>query len=874
MSLQPGTRLGPYEIASLLGSGGMGEVYRARDTRLKREVAIKVLLAEFARDPERLARAQREGEVLASINHPHIAQIYGLEDADDAPCLVMEFVDGETLDERLVHGPIPIEEALELARQMADALEAAHERGVVHRDLKPGNVKITSSRHVKVLDFGLAKPADSTRRVDLSQSPTMPPSMTGDRILGTAAYMSPEQAKGQPADARSDIWSFGVVLFEMLAGKSPFGGDTMADILSAVLRVEPDWSALPADTPPNVRSLIKRCLQKDRHRRLHHMADARIEIEEAVHEPVRTPDAMTVTKAQAPLWIAAMFVAVVATAGTVLYLRPAQADALEARLQIVTPRAARPASLAMSPDGRSVVFEAVTEGKSQLWLRPIDSETAEAIPGTDGAAQPFWSPDSKSIAFFADQKLKRKDLAGGAAIVLSDASTETFGGTWNADGTILFGPANTSPLRRVSDRGGTVEDVTRIDSAEQGGHRFPYFLPDGRRFLFFATGTPTVRGVYVGSLDSKESRRLFDSDSAPVFAPPNHVLFARQGTLFAQRVDPDTLDSTGDPFLVAERVFVAMLTNIASVALSASKAGPLVYRATEAPRQLVWLDRSGNRVGTVGPPDPALQINPIRLSPDGRLVAVPRFTGGSVDLFLIDIARNALRRFTFDDAVADYGPVWSPDGNRVAFQSYRKGLNDLFEKPVLDSGAEQTLLVSPENKNVYDWSPDGRFILYASQNVKTDRDVWALPLEGDRTPFVVANSPFEDAQARLSPDGRWVAYQSNESGRTEIYLRPFPGPGASVQVSTTGGSNPEWRGNGQELFYIGPNNALTAVPVSVAAGRTIATGVPSALFSLQPGTSYAASRDGQRFLVNTSIDENPTAPITVVLNWARSTSPR
>jgi Tol biopolymer transport system component len=870
MSLQPGTRLGPYEIAGLLGSGGMGEVYRARDTKLKREVAIKVLPAEFARDPERLARAQREGEVLASINHPHIAQIYGVEDADDAPCLVMELVDGETLAERLAHGPIPIEEALEFARQMADALEAAHQRGVVHRDLKPANVKITSSRHVKVLDFGLAKPADSLERGDLSESPTMLPSMTGDRILGTAAYMSPEQAKGQPADARSDIWAFGVVLFEMLSGKSPFGGDTMAEILSAVLRAEPDWSALPADTPPNVRSLLRRCLRKDRHRRLHDIADARIEIEEAVHEPEPPPRAAAVTRGRTPLWIAAMAVAVVATAVIVFNLRPPQTDAPEARLQIVTPRALRPASLAISPDGRSVVFEAVTGGRSQLWLRPIDAETAEPIPGTDGAVHPFWSPDSRSVAFFADQKLKRKDLAGGAAIVLSDASTETFGGTWNEEGTILFGPANTSPLQRVSDRGGKVEDVTRIASPAQGGHRFPHFLPDGRRFLFFATGTPAARGVYVGSLDSKESRRLFDSDSAPVFAPPDHVLFARQGTLFAQRVDPDTLDSVGDTFLVAEGVFVAMLNNIASVALSASKAGPLAYRANEAPRQLVWLDRSGNRLGTIGAPDPALQANAIRLSPDGRWVAVARFTGGSVDLFLIDVARNGVRRFTFDDAVAEAGPVWSPDGNRVAFNSYRKGLNDLFEKPVVDSGAEQTLLVTPENKNMSDWSPDGRFILYASQNVKTDRDVWALPLEGDRTPFVVANGPFEDAQARFSPDGRWVAYQSNESGRMEIYLRPFPGPGASVQVSTDGGSTPEWRGDGRELFYIGPINTLTAVPVS-AAGRTIATGIPSSLFPMRPGTFYTAARDGQRFLVNTSIDDNPTAPVTVVLNWARRT---
>ena len=870
MSLQTGTRLGPYEIISLLGAGGMGEVYRAHDTRLKRDVAIKALPAEFSRDPERLARAEREGEVLASINHPHIAQIYGREDADGTPCLVMELVEGDTLHDRLVHGPIPVEEALELARQIADALEAAHERGVVHRDLKPANVKITTHRNVKVLDFGLAKSVDSTKRGDLSESPTLLPSMTGDRILGTAAYMSPEQAKGQPADARSDIWAFGVVLYEMLTGKPTFSGDSMMDILGGVLRADPDWDALPPETPPIVRSLLRRCLQKDRHRRLHHIADARIEIEEALHEPVRTPAAVKGTLgARARWWMAAMFVAVVATAVTLLYLRPAPVRGPEARLQIVTPRASRPASFAMSPDGRTVVFEAVADGKSQLWLRLLERETAEPLSGTDGAAHPFWSPDGRSVGFFADQKLKRKDIAGGSPIALADASTETFGGTWNADGTILFGPSNTSPLYRVSDRGGQPQAATRIESPQQGGHRFPHFLPDGRRFLFFAAGTATARGVYVGSLDSQESRRLFDSDSAPVFAPPDHVLFARQGTLFAQQVDVDRLEALGDPFLVAERVFVGALTNIASVALSASEAGLLAYRVPEAPRQLIWFDRSGNRVGTVGPPDAALQSTAIRLSPDDRHAAVARFTGGSVDIFLIELARTGFRRFTFDNA-AESGAVWSPDGDRIAFHSFRRGLNDLFEKSVADSSSEKTLLESSENKNIYDWSSDGRFILYSSQNAKTGRDIWALQLDGDRKSFVVVSTAFEDMQARLSPDRRWVAYQSNESGRSEIYVRPFPGPGGYVQVSTTGGSNPEWRGDGREIFYIGLRDGLTAVPVSVSAdGKTIATGVPSGLFLLRPGSFYSASRDGQRFLVNTALDDNPTAPITVVLNWAR-----
>jgi Tol biopolymer transport system component len=420
----------------------------------------------------------------------------------------------------------------------------------------------------------------------------------------------------------------------------------------------------------------------------------------------------------------------------------------------------------------------------------------------------------------------------------------------------------------VSDRGGQPQEATRVESPQQGGHRFPHFLPDGRRFLFFAAGTPTARGVYAGSLDSKETRRLFDSDSAPVFAPPDYVLFVRQGTLIAQQIDLETLEPDGDPVLVAERVFVGTLSSIASVARSASMAGPLAYRSTEAPRQLIWFDRAGRQTGVLGSPDAALESNPVRLSPDDRYVAVPRSVGANVDLFLLEIARTSLRRLTFDTA-PESNVVWSPNGDRIVFNSFRKGLNDLLESSLMDPGAEKLLLETTENKNAYDWSSDGRFILYASQNAKTARDLWALPLDGDRQPLVVANTAFEERSGRFSPDGRWVAYQSNESGRNEILVRPFPGPGGYVQVSTTGGTDPEWRADGLEIFYIGPGERLMAVPVEMnARAKTLTMGTPSVLCPLRPGSYYAPSRDGQRFLVNTSLEDNPTAPITVVLNWA------
>jgi Tol biopolymer transport system component len=873
MTLAAGTRLGAYDVLALIGAGGMGEVYRAKDSKLHRDVALKVLPDLWASDPDRLARFQREAHVLASLNHPHIAAIYGFEDIAGVRALVLELVEGETLADRMTHGPIPLEETLQMARQIAEALEAAHEVGVVHRDLKPANIKVRPDSSVKVLDFGLAKAMagdSAVGHVSLSPTITSPAMMTGAGvILGTAAYMAPEQAKGKAADARSDIWAFGVILYEMLTGRSAFGGETSVEILGSVLNTDPDWTALPATTPTLVRSLLRRCLQRDRSRRLRDIADARFQIEEALNEPGATGRAATIAPARTGrerlLWMAAVFAgAVAASLMTAVYLRRAPADAPEMRLQIVTPPGASLMSFSVSPDGRSVVFQATAEGKSQLWLRPLASETAEPLPGTENGTLPFWSPDGQSIGFFAGRQLKRSDITGGLVRTLASSPNDR-GGTWNDEGVILFAPSSTGPLYRVPVGGGSAVEVTRVDAPRHSGHRFPRFLPDGRHFLFFALGTPESQGVYLGSLDSMEARRLFEADGAAVFVPPDLALFPRQGALWAQRLDPDTFEPVGDSLPVAKSV--AVDSNLfANVALSASSAGVVAYRASGVQGQLTWFDRSGRQIGTVGGRDMD-QPADFRLSPDGRSVSFRRAISGNVDVWLMEVARGVLRRFTSDGA-REYEAIWSPDGSRIAFSSDRQGVLDLYEKPVAGAGAESLLLASPEHKNIYDWSFDGRFILYASQNPKTGEDLWALPLDGDRKPLPVAQTAFQEVDGRFSPDGRWIAYMLNESGRNEIHVQPFPGPGAKLQISTNGGSNPQWRRDGREIFFLGPDNRLMAVPVMLAAnGSTVEAGTPVALFATRPGSEFAASPDGQRFLINTSLEDAAIPPITVLLNW-------
>jgi serine/threonine protein kinase len=870
--LESGTRLGSYEILSTLGAGGMGEVYRARDTRLVRDVAIKILPWAFANDPERLARLEREARVLAALNHPNIAAIYGLEEADGVRALVLELVEGETLADRIARGPVPLTDALKIARQIADALEAAHNRDVVHRDVKPANITVTPDGVVKVLDFGLAKIRDAASGRANSLLATTQAISTPGAILGTAAYMSPEQAKGQDADRTSDVWGFGCVLYELLTGRRVFRGDTPGEILGEVLKSEPDWRALPDKAPQSVRRLLRRCLEKEPRNRLHDMADVRIEIDEAQNAKsgAESQPLGTRTRETWPLWTALVCVAFVAAAIVVWVMRAKPAPP-ELRLEVTAPPSSDPASLAVSPDGATIVFSAGTDDNSRLWLRPLNSVSTQPLVGTDGGRFPFWSPDSRSIGFFADGKLKRIDIDSGTVRALADAPAGR-GGTWNQDGVILFTPGVGSPIFRVSATGGAPSPLTQ--EGQDRSQRFPQFLPDGKHVLYYVIGNADVRGVYVAALDGFEGHRVLDADAPAVYTASALLLFVRQSTLFAQRFDPIG-GLSGTPFVLAQGIAVDPVMNLA--ALSASAAGPIAYRAGlgGGQRQLAWFDRSGKALAKVGALDNAGSTNP-SLSPDGELLARNRTVDGNNDVWVLELGRSVLSRFTFDTAF-DIFPVWSPDGARIAFASDRLGVvGDLYEKSIAGGEKEERLLLAtPQNKYPTDWSPDGRFVLYRTNDTNTGQDIWAMPLDGDRKPFPIVQTTFDDRDGQFSPDGRWIAYESNESGRSEIYVQSFPYAGGKRQISTNGGAQVRWRRDGTEIFYIAFDNRLMATPIRfISNGQAVEPGSPVPLFIAAIGgpsqgnlrQQFAVSSDGKRFLMNTVVNETSTAPITIVLN--------
>jgi eukaryotic-like serine/threonine-protein kinase len=883
-----GRQLGPYTIQAQIGVGGMGEVYRARDTRLGRDVAIKVLPYQWLADSERRARFEREARLLASLNNPHIAAIYGIEQADRVPALVLELVEGPTLADRLTRGALPIKEALKVATQIADALEAAHEKGIVHRDLKPANIKFAATGVdrglsaadprdgiVKVLDFGLAKvTSDDSVGSDRSQSPTGSIDGTREgRILGTAAYMSPEQARGQRVDKRTDIWAFGCVLYEMLTGRVAFAGATVTDTLAAILEREPDWKAFPAATPTNVRKLLRRCLEKDAKHRLHDMGDARLDLEDALKDPVdaavvRTPTAVHTTRERL-LWVTALLSAVAAgAAGSVWYMSRSPRVPAELRLEVTTPPTSDPFSLAVSPDGKALVFVATSDGRPKLWLRTLDTVSLRPLAGTDDASRPFWSPDSRSIGFFANFKLKRFDLDSGSVRVLG---TGNGGGAWSREDLILFGITPDGPFQRISANGGEPSEVLK-PSPQANVLELPVFLPDGRHFLFHASGTEP--GIYVGSLGPSEPPKRILNARAATYASSGHLLFVREGTLFAQVFDPVRLELTGNSMTIAERLVTPPYGG--GMPFSTSASGPIAYRTGSSGQpssQFVWFDRSGRVLQTIEGFEGGGHSS--SLSPDGRWLATSRSVGGasatSTDIWLLDLNTGVPSRFTFDEAF-DVTPVWSADGRRLAFSSNRRGTFDVYVKP--SSGAEEErLLADGEAGNPTDWSPDGRFLLYARQRVMFRDDIWALPMDGDRRAFPVVETPFHDENGQFSPDGKWIAYQSDQSGQLEIYVQPFSGPGPKTRISSEGGVQARWRYDGKELFYLASDNRLMAVPIRLDSDR-VDIGTPMPLFA--PGLNgpiarspyarhYMVSRDGQRFLVNTI--KEVTLPITVILNW-------
>jgi len=870
-----GRQLASYTIGPRLGAGGMGEVYRARDTKLGRDVAVKILPHAFTNDPERLTRFAREARVLATLNHPHIGAIYALEDIDGVRALVLELLEGDTLAERVAKGPLPLREALAIAQQIADALDAAHEKGIVHRDLKPANVKISAGGLVKVLDFGLAKAitAEAVATPDVTVLGTVTGTHQGV-ILGTAAYMSPEQARGLSVDKRTDIWAFGCVFYEMLSGRRAFAGAGITDTLASVLEREPDWTALPATLDPRVTRLIRRCLEKDLSRRLRDIGDAAAELDEIRSAPESIVHVRKPAARRGSFIVAFLVIGLAGGIGAWISRRgPSQPIPPEVRLEINAPATRDLLSIAMSSDGRWVTAAADASPDSRLWVRELRSEAPRFLQGTEGATLPFWSPDSRSLAFFADNKLKRIDLDGGAALALADAPNPQ-GGSWGSDGTILYGPTQIMPIMRVPATGGAPQAVTRIP-AGQLGHLFPHMLPDGVHFLYTVSGAPEMRGVYVGSLTDSATKRIVPGATAATLSSSGYLLFAVDGALFAQKFDPNGLELVGERGRVADSVATdrtAVAGGPDGMAASASSiAGPIAYRARppQDDHQLTWFDRSGKEVTRLGTRSVA-GLAPT-LSPDGRHVAVSRLVDGNRDIWVLDLDRNVFSRFTFDPGV-EMSPFWSPDGRWIFFASNRRGVLSIYRKPVA-GGDEEPLLVTEQNINTADISPDGRVMFFSRADPKTLRDLWAKRLDSTDAPFPLMRTPNQDLNGQFAPNGEWFAYQSNESGRYEVSLRKSGSSGPTIQISSDGGTQPRWRHDGRELFYLALDRQLMAVAVTFSAdAQDVKVGTPSRLFQTRiggPNTlqgEYLVSADGQRFLLDAPI-RDVTPPITVILNW-------
>ena len=883
--VQPGTTLAHYRLVEKIGQGGMGEVFRAEDTKLGREVAIKVLPEMMAADADRLARFEREARSLAALNHPNIAAIYGLEEADDTRFLVLELVPGETLAEHIERGPIPVEQALQIARQIAEGMAEAHAAGILHRDLKPANVKVTPDGKVKVLDFGLAKPFlpdPASGSPDLTQSPTLTfaGATQAGMLLGTAAYMSPEQARGQAVDRRADIWAFGVVLFEMLAGARMFGGGTVSDTLASVLKEEPGWDALPSGTPPAARRLLRRALEKDPARRLRDIIDARLEIDDALNEPVGVADSVDGPGAStggAPALLP-WAVALVAVAAAVWFgFVGMGGDAKEGPAPRVAAAILPPPEtgfdlsdgMALSPDGKRLAFATRgADGETRLWVRHLDRTVAEPVVGTEGGEAPFWSPDGRELGFLAEDRLKRINLASGAVETLADVAFRR-GAAWSTGGDIVFLPRWGSPLHRVLRTGGAAEPVTVLEVAGGDTHYWPSFLPDGRRFLYLVRtyGRGENRGqIRLGSLDDPTgSKLLFPSNSNAVYVPPGYILWWHDGNLRAQRFDADRGELSGEPFALIPGV--RFDPRIGLAAFTVSNNGVLIYQegGTEAGNQLVWYDRQGNELGPVGP---AGSLYTPTLSPDGsRIVLDISGETNQGDIWILDVERGSGTRFT-TFAEDDSKPIFSDDGDSVAFFSmHETGRPAVWIKPVR-GGQEPRLVVQDADADLvpHGWHGD---LLLVERNHQAQVGLWTYSLADEKLePYV--DTEFTESAAALSADGRFAAYHSDESGRNEVYVQGFPSGGERWSVSPDGGKTPRWRADGKELYYVSLDDEIMAVAVTTDAAGRLEFSVPVRLFRVdikQSDNTQFDSADGERFLVNTNIRAGAADPLTLVLNW-------
>ncbi len=900
MTIKSGTRLGHYEIISRIGAGGMGEVWRAKDTRLNREVAIKVLPASFAGDADRLRRFKQEALATSSLNHPNILTIYDIGTYEGGPYIVSELLNGGDLRATLKGGGLSARSAIDYAQQITRGLAAAHEKGIVHRDLKPENLFLTKDGRIKILDFGLAKLAQSKPGRVETQAPTTPLRTESGVVMGTVGYLSPEQVRGQDADHRADIFSFGVILYEMLTGKRAFQGESSIEVMNAILKEDPaDVSLSNASISPGLDKIVHRCLEKKPEPRFHSAHDLGLAIEAVAASSSFTPSAAAVPLSGAELtetkkawwprtrrerlgWLVAgaLLLASLATLTlTIGYFRRPAADDSVVRLQVLPPDrttfSVGPAVTAsmpqptLSPDGQLLAFVSVGEdGKQLLWVRPLESVEARVLVGTDGASYPFWSPDSRFIGFFAGGKLKKIDALGKSAQVLSDA-LQPRGGSWNSDGLILFSPNSDDALFSVSAAGGAPTPVTSLNpSREELGHQWPYFLPDGRHFLYHVRSAKRENGgIFVGSLDSTSTQRLLGADSNAAYAAAGYLVFRREDrALVAQPFDLGSLQLSGEPFSVVEEVRYDWLRQHA--AFSVSQNNELTFASSRPNAELVWFNREGKRLGSVG--DPGLYFVP-SLSPDEKRLAVtydPQT--GNTDIWLVDLSRGAYSRFTSDPS-NDAIPIWSPDGSQIVFRSNRNGPVDLYLKKASSVSREEPLLTSNVQKRPTDWSRDGRFIVYESVDPKTKEDLWILPMFGDRQPTPYLQTEFSEQQGRLSPDGRWMAYTSDESGREEVYVQSFPTLGTKYRISTNGGADPRFRGDGKELFFVAADRKLMAVEVKAAS--TFEASVPRELFQTRVSglsdtrTHYSITADGQRFLVVNTAEDMISSPITVVLNW-------
>jgi eukaryotic-like serine/threonine-protein kinase len=892
MPLPQGTQLGPYEITAPLGVGGMGEVYRARDTRLNRTVAIKILPAHLSSDPVRKQRFEREAKTISSLNHPHICVLYDVGHQDGIDYLVMECVEGETLAARQEKGLLPLEQVLKYGAQIAHALEEAHRNAVVHRDLKPGNIMLTPAG-TKLLDFGLAKPAAalvSSITLSAAAVPSSPVTEEGT-IVGTFQYMSPEQVEGKEVDSRSDIFSLGAVLYEMLTGRRAFEGTSQLSVASAILEKEPEpISALKPMTPPTLEHVVKKCLAKHPDERWQSAGDLASELKwigeaQSLARPAQPVAARrfllkpgrvvttiaTLTVFGASLFVWGYFSRSIPQPQTIrAALPPPEGAAFSVSTSIA-------GSVGISPDGRLLVFTAQQKGGvPQLWLRSLDSLAAHPLDGTDYGFAPFWSPDSRWIGFFSMGKLRKIEVAGGPVETLCDAPLGR-GGTWNRDGLIIYTPNISQPLFRVEAGGGACVPLTQLDASRQEvTHRWPQFLPDGKHYLFYVRATGSAAGAYVGELASNERRQVIGSSTNAVYSPPGYLLFGRGDAIAAQPFDVKQMQVKGEAIVLAQGVSVLPGFNYAD--LSVSQNGTLVYSSgpTEPGRQLCWYNREGKKLEIVGPPE---YVSWPQLSPDGKRLAARLLTqpSGNFEIWIYDLDRKVHSRASFSGLTA-LAPVWSPDGKQIACaHTALQASGDHMFLLMADGSGKEQLLEQPVFEAIANypssWSPDGRVLLFDHQDKSGKISVWVLPFSGDRKPHAFVETQFNAQMAKFSPDGRWVAYVSNDSGNDDVYVAPFPGPGGRVQVSTGGGSQPRWRQNGRELFFLSPDKAVMAAEIAESQEGGLRVGAIRRLFALNPmggvpGYIYDATADGQGFIAAQDVGHTSMIPIIVITNWS------